>query len=1015
MLLVRRQWQGWLALCLSLVLVACGGHKSSSDAATATSTTPTGTISLFAGATGLFGTLDGTAVSSSRFSEPTAVAADSNGNVYVLDTGNSTLRMIDSSGKVTTLAGVAGNPGSSDGQGGNARFNLPQGLAIDSGSSTASSVLLYVADTGNDTVRKVSVALSGGSGTATVSTLAGAAGVASFADGTGSAARFDEPFGVVVDASHQVYVADTGNNMIRKLDPVSGQVGLYAGSLLQTTVIKTTDTSTTPSTVNSSTATAMVASNTTPVAGSVSNPVGNVTTLTTTSYSVAAGFVDGAKGVGLLQQPQGMVFVGSTLYVADTGNNAIRTVDTAGNLGTLAGGGAAKDGIAGTFNSADGSPRFNGPTGLTADASGNIYVADTGNDLIRMVSSGGTVTTYAGMLSPYVAEYFYTLTTQAYTQAISGGTLVLPDNTKVAQGAAVVSKGSSFSPISLPAVDGLETLDSSNNATFTRTSVTAFADPKTIDTANPSAVVYDVVTTVENRQRLAGQADDTLLPSPPASTATTTSLAAVGTLMTTLYSQPKLLPSTSVEAFSGTSVVFTSSRFTAPAPRPGSSDGPAQGTISAVAQFHSPVGLCMLPNGVLYVADADSQTIRQISASQLVSTIAGAPGQPGYADGIGAQALLNNPAGLAFYQDPTTATVSYAFVADSGNNTVRVVKRTLGSNGSVTSSVVSTIAGQPGIQGWQDGTGSAALFHTPIGIALDSSGSSPVLYVSDADNNVIRKLVPSDPSHLDAAWTVSSFAGNTSTLGGSSSQPTVGLIDGPANVAAFNYPNGLAVYQGAVYVADTLNHAIRRIAIDNNSNSPTFGQLLVLTIAGNYNSVTLTGSAGNNVGGNALAARFNQPMGIAIDSLGNIYITEAVNHTVRKLQRNSGILFAYALAGTAGTPGHTDGEGVAASFNNPRGMVLVNDADPAKGARYLYVADAGNNTIRKIDLTDTTTKNNVSTVVGVAGKVGFQPGATPGYINLPSGIALDTTNAATAGLDLYISMGNAVVKVQGLP
>ena len=151
-----------------------------------------------------------------RFADPYGVAVDGAGNLYVVDTQNSTILKITPGGVVTTLAGTAGVSGSADGTGGAGRFNEPTGVAVDGAGN------VYVADTGNFTIRKIT---SGG----VVTTLAGTAGASGSADGTGSVARFYNPLGVAVDGAGTVYVADTYNDTIRKITP-GGVVTTLAGT-----------------------------------------------------------------------------------------------------------------------------------------------------------------------------------------------------------------------------------------------------------------------------------------------------------------------------------------------------------------------------------------------------------------------------------------------------------------------------------------------------------------------------------------------------------------------------------------------------------------------------------------------------------------------------------------------------------------------------------------------------------------------------------------------------------------
>ena len=172
------------------------------------------TFTTLAGLAGSAGSADGTG-SAARFYYPSGVAVDSAGNVYVADTSNHTIRKVTPGGVVTTLAGLAGYPGSADGTGSAARFTVPSGVAVDSAGN------VYVADQSENTIRKVTPA-------GVVTTLAGLAGSPGSADGTGSAARFDDPDGVAVDSAGNVYVADGNNATIRKVTP-SGVVTTLAG------------------------------------------------------------------------------------------------------------------------------------------------------------------------------------------------------------------------------------------------------------------------------------------------------------------------------------------------------------------------------------------------------------------------------------------------------------------------------------------------------------------------------------------------------------------------------------------------------------------------------------------------------------------------------------------------------------------------------------------------------------------------------------------------------------------
>ena len=162
-------------------------------------------MSTLAGISGNHGSSDGIG-GNARFWAPFGIAVDNAGNVYVSDTANNTIRKISPNGVVSTLAGLAGYPGSQDGIGINARFRNPWGIAVDGMGN------VFVADMSNDTVRKITPA-------GMVTTLAGQAGMNGSSDGFGNNARFKGPFAVAVDNADNVYVSDSGNNTIRKIMP----------------------------------------------------------------------------------------------------------------------------------------------------------------------------------------------------------------------------------------------------------------------------------------------------------------------------------------------------------------------------------------------------------------------------------------------------------------------------------------------------------------------------------------------------------------------------------------------------------------------------------------------------------------------------------------------------------------------------------------------------------------------------------------------------------------------------
>jgi sugar lactone lactonase YvrE len=261
---------------------------------------------------------------------------------------------------------------------------------------------------------------------------------------------------------------------------------------------------------------------------------------------------------------------------------------------------------------------------------------------------------------------------------------------------------------------------------------------------------------------------------------------------------------------------------------------------------------------------------------------------------------------------------------------------------------VSTLAGS-GTAGSADGTGTAATFNEPVGVALDSSGN---LYVADYNNNEIRKIA--------AGGVVTTYAG-TGTAGGA---------NGSATTATFTNPTGVAVDSaGDVYVADENNNEIRMITPG--------GQ--VSLVAGSP-----TGAAGNT-DGSGTAARFNGPEGIAIDSSGNIWVTDSANNEIRKVTPG-GVVTTWAGTGAAG---HANGTGNVATFNMPTGIA-------ADSSGNLYVTDHDNNEIRKIDSSDNVTLFAGSASAAAGSANGTGSGAT---FNGPFGITV-------AGGNLFVTDAN---------
>jgi sugar lactone lactonase YvrE len=588
-----------------------------------------GVVTTFAGSSGQPGSTDGSG-SSARFLYPYAIAVDASGNVYVADSGNQNIRGISPGGNVYTIAGTAGVAGSTDGTGVAALFNLPQGITVDAAGN------IYVSDTNNSTIRKIT---AGG----VVSTLAGAAGQTGGADGAGASARFSYPFGLAADALGNIYVADFDNDAVRKVTP-GGSVTTLAGSAGTSGSV---DGQGSAARFNHPEAVSVDAAGNVYVIDTSNQTVrmitagGSVTTLA--GMPSIGGRADGTGAAARFFYPGGIASTSSgSVYVADTGNHAIRAMASPGVVTTLAGG-------AGQMGSVDGTGAqalFAYPYGLAVDGAGNLFIADSGNNTIRKATATGAVTTFAGSAGPL------------------GGS---------ADGSGAAARFSSPSGMAVDASGNIFVADAGNSTI---------------------------------RKISAGGA---------------------------------------VTTFAGT------------AGSAGSSDG-----TGAAARFNAPEGVAVDAVGNVYVADTRNDTIRKITAGGTVTTLAGVAGQTGTGDGAGGSARFNGPCAVA------VDILGNVYVADFFNATIRAIN---------TSNTVTTLAGSAGHVGFADGAGAVARFNQPYGLAIDGSGN---LYVADTYNRAVREISP---------------GGSVTTLNGAQCR--------------FYYPQGIAVDgSGNLFVADGDNQAI---------------------------------------------------------------------------------------------------------------------------------------------------------------------------------------------------------------
>lgn len=650
-------------------------------------------------------------------------------------------------------------------------------------------------------------------------------------------------------------------------------------------------------------------------------------------------------------------------------------------------------GNVGGAGSADGfgtQARFRSPHGVALDSVGNIYVGDFGNHTIRRISPAGEVTTFAGAagqpgsvdgvgaaarfdlpkgVAVDAAGNVYVGDWSGYTvRRISPAGAVTTIAGQAGQCGGQDGQGSAatFCFVEGIAVDGAGNVFVSSSSAIRRISpsgaVTTFAG---LPLAFGSA---DGVGTAARFLEAGGLATDAAGNVFVADTGNRTVRA--------------ITPAAVVSTLAGT------------AGAAGSVDG-----VGAAARFILPYGVAADGAGNVYVADAGSNgsTIRRISPGGAVATLAGMPGQLGSVDGQGTAARFNIPVAAA------TDAAGNVYVADSQNHAIRRV---------TPSGLVTTIAGSSGFAGAVDASGAAASFSAPDGIAADAAGNA---FVADSNNGTIRRITP---------------AGAVTTLAGDASAPRVS-VDGAGSAARFTRPTGLAIdAAGTLYAGDTrCPPFLARPPVD-----PCSGTIRRISPEGVV--TTLAGQPGvwGNVDGPGSTATFGEPRGIAVDSAGTLYVADRSNHTIRRISP-AGVVST--LAGSPGSAGNIDGTGAAARFQWPQGIavdgagiVYVSDANgairrispdgavttlaaagtlqsagslAADEAGNLYVADATDHTVRKL-----TPAGMFTVVVGVPGQASFAPGALPGKLQSPAGVAV-------RGSDLFITLSNGVAVVRNRP
>lgn len=792
-----------------------------------------GTITKIAG-TGTPGfSGDGGVATSAQLQSPNAVAVDGIGRVFIADTQNARIREIELDGTISTIAGT-GIPGTTgdDGPALLAQIDTPQGIAVDG----LGRVL--IADSDANRIRRIDV-------DGTITTIAGT-GTASYSgdQGQATAATLDGPFGVSVDASGRVLVADTGNSVVRRID-TTGVITTIAGT---GTLGDSGDGG--PAT-SADLAFPVVALDDGAGGVLVLDSLGQRVRRVDPTGTIRTIAGDGTRGYGgdggpatnaQLQNPQGLAISPAGIVIADTSNERVRLVDTGGNIVTIAGNGTFGVGGDGGFATA---ATLQNPFDCAVDAIGRIYIADVFDQRIRRVDLDGTITTIAGTgLAGFSGDGGPATSAQ----------LNEPD------GVAIDAQGRVYIADSVN--DRIRMVDTAG----TITTVAGDGNRTTLD--HPHGVAVDpmgrlvIADTYNHRIRR---------------------LDAPGTLTT--------IAGTGAFGFSG-------------------DGGPATS-----ATMSTPYYVAADSMGRALISDLTNDRIRRVELDNTIDTIAG--------NGAAAFAGDGGPATSGSFNQPYKIAVDAQdniYVADQLNHRVR--KITAGGT-------LSTIAGDgiAGANGDAAAATSAQLDH-PLGVAAGPSG----LVIADTNNNRIRRIDPS--------------TGVITTVAGQVDPDGVGAA---AN-ARLADPQAIAAGATFTFIAGGSTGTVEALRTSQ-----------VTAVVGRYPQAAATGALAR-----FRTTTFGSVGGVAIDDTAHvIYVTEtSANrlHIITEVDPNDPATWTIAtLANTAGTAGFADGAAATARFRAPTGLYL--DA----AASTLYIADTGNHAIRALDLQ----ANTVSTIVNTSHALGF--------------------------------------------
>ncbi len=622
---------------------------------------------------------------------------------------------------------------------------------------------------------------------------------------------------------------------------------------------------------------------------------------------------DGGPAVNAqLNTPAGLAFdKAGNLYIADSLNNRVRIVSPSGIINTFAGTGLP--GSVGYFG--DGGLAIQAtlfmPQGVTTDSSNNVYIADTGENLVREVTPGGTITSIAGNGLPGFSGDTYLAVNAAVNHpgdvaVDTQGNIYIADT-----GNALIRRITTDGNINTCAgTPGVMQYSGDGAAATSAGLIEPYAIA--VDAANDYFIVErqdarirmvdaakaNIVTVVGNGS-LGFKGDGAAANAAILNQPTGIALDSSGNLYIADSENFRIREATNHGGANPISTIAGN----------GGVSYSGDGGQATKAQLNSPLAVAADSSGNLYVADTANNVVRKVTAAGAISTLAGNGAVGSGGDGAAAtSAQLNAPQGVAVDSSGNV------YISDTGNARVRKVS---------SAGAISTVAGNGNAGNAGDGSAATgAQLNLPVGLAVDSAGN---LFIADYGNNRVRKVAAS-------SGTISTVAGNgVQGYGGDGHAATSAALNGPQSVAVDA--------NGNLYIADSQNNRVR-----------------VVTPAGTISTVAGTGLPGYTGDGHAATgANIVSPTGLVVDSSGAVYFTDS--STVIRKFTVGGSIFTIAGNGTLGYSGD-GGLATAAQLDVPMGMAV-----DSKGV--LYVADAANNSIRALRAVGT--GNSIAAVVSAAG------------------------------------------------